>query len=189
MIVDPARLDQAIAQLPQIAGAAAPRHDPSQRPAQVRRAAQNAAQITAQQGIVMQPLDQRQPRLDDTGIGQRSRKIIGQLPRTGPGDAAIDRFDQTAAPPALAGNEDFQAGPGCLIHRQVRCPVARHWRQQQRQFAPPGMVEIGDQPACRSQHRTGKAAKSIERRNTVHRLQPCFTAIAGEIPARARNRI
>ena len=100
--MDPPRLDQAVAQLPKITGAAATRDHPAERPPKIGQCPQHRAQIAAQQGIIMKPLDQCQSRLDRRSIGQRRGQIIGQLPCARPGDAAINRLDQTSAPPALA---------------------------------------------------------------------------------------
>ena len=70
MIADPPRLDQAVAKLAQIARAATTGHNPAQCAAQIGQGAQHGAQIPAQQRVVVQPLDQCQPRPDRRGVGQ-----------------------------------------------------------------------------------------------------------------------
>ena len=189
VIMDPPRLAQPVAQLPQVAWTAPPGDDPAQRPADIRQCPQHRAQIAAQQGIAVQPLDQRQPRFDSPGIGQRRGQVFGQLPRPGPGDAAVDRLDQAAAAAALAGNQHLKTGPGRLVHGEVSLPVARDRRQQQRQPSAPGMVEIADQPAGRGQHRPTEQSEPVECSDAMHRLEPRLPAIAGEVPRRSGNRI
>ncbi len=189
MLHHPPRLGQTVAQLAEIARGPAPRHHPAQRPADVGQRAQHRPQILAQQRIVQQPLHQFEPFGDRLNARKRRGQILRQLPRAGAGDAAVDGVDQAALAGALATGENFQAGPRRLVHRQMRRAAARDRRQQQRQRAAPGVVEIGDQPPGGCQHRAGEAAKAIERGDAVRRLQPGVAAVAGEVARRARDGI
>ena len=57
VIVDPARFAQPVAQLAEIARAAASCHHAAQRAAEIGQSAQHRAQIAAQQRIAVQPID------------------------------------------------------------------------------------------------------------------------------------
>ena len=188
VIADAPRFGEPVAQLPEIARASASGDDAAERAADVGQMAQHVPHVRAQQRIAVEPLDQRQPLGDRRLVGQRGGEILGQLPRPGAGDAAIDRRQQTAGAAAALRLDHFQAGARGRVHRQPRSAVLRHRRQQQRQLPAAGVVEISDQPAGRRQHGTGELAEAVERGNAVHRLQPRLALIAGEVLARARDR-
>ena len=137
----------------EIAGAAPPGDDPSQRAADVGRASQHFAQIGAQQRIFAEVLDEREPRGDRIHVGKRGGKVLGQLPRAGAGHAAVDRGDQAAGASALLRGKDLEACPGGLVHREPFVARARDRREQKRHAPAADMFEIGKQPAGRSKHR------------------------------------
>ena len=185
------RPGEAIAQLAKVARGTTPGHHPAQRPADIGQGAQGAPDVVAQQGAIVQPLHQRQPGVDGGNIGERGGQIVGQQPRAGACDAAIHHLDQAAlstiAPRAILRGQNLQAGAGGLVHQQMARARAGHRRQQQPQPPAPDMLQIGDQPACRRQHRAGEAAKAIQRRHAVQRAQPGRAIVAGKIARRAQG--
>ena len=188
-IADPPRLGQSVAHLPQIARAAAACDHASQCATDIGRPAQQAAQIGAQQRIGVEMAHCRQPRVDRGACRERRGEILRQQPRARAGDAAIDRRQQAACAPARLRGQDLEARPRRRIHRQMRRGPARARRQQERHLAAAGVVEIGQQPARRRQHRAREFAQPVQCREPVQRLQPRLAFLAAEIAARAGNGI
>ena len=178
--VEASRFRQSVAQLAEVARGSAPRHHPAERPAQIGQRAQHRAQIFAQQGVLGQPLHQFEPLVDRGHIGERCGQVLGELPRTRTGDAAIDRVDQAALAASLARGKHFEAGSGRLVHGQMRLAAACDRRQQQRQRPPAGVIEIADQPSGGGQHGPREHAEAVERGDAVDRLEPRLAMIAGE---------
>ncbi len=174
--------------LPEIARRSAPGDDPAERAADIGRGAQHVAQIGAQQRILVQPVDEIEPRLDAVPGRERCGEVLGQQPRACAGDAAVDLGKQAAgtaaAPRTALGREDFEARPRRLVHRQHRVAGAGDGRQQQRQGAAPDVVEIADQPAGGGEHRAREAAESVERGDRMHGLEPRLAFVAGEVAQR-----
>ena len=119
-----------------------------------------------------------------SGEDRSSASWRAPAPVTQRSTAAI-RLTRRGRPARL---EHFEAGAGCLVHRQQLAAAARDRRQQQRQAPAPGMVEIADEAARRREHRPAEAAEPVERGDPVHRLQPRFARIAAEFARRPGDR-
>ena len=89
--MQPPRLVQPVAQLAEIARAAAPGDQPAERPADVGQGAQLPPQPVAQARIAFEQGDEIEPRLDPRPVEQGRAEIGGEQPRAGAGDGAVDR--------------------------------------------------------------------------------------------------
>ena len=70
------RFAQAVAQLAQVTRTAPPHGDTAERAADIGQRAQRRTQLTAQCRVIMEQLDQAQPRVDQRRIHQRRRQIL-----------------------------------------------------------------------------------------------------------------
>ncbi len=96
------RAVQAVAELARDrAGRNASGGEAAERAAHIGQAAQGRAQRLAQAAIVMEKLDEIEPRLDPRAIDQRRADVRRERAGAGAGDGAVDRVEQAAL--ALAG--------------------------------------------------------------------------------------
>ena len=174
--------------MPEIAWAPASCREPPERAANVGHAAQRPAQGLAQPRILGEQRDQIEPRLDPAAVHQRRADIGRQQSRARRRHRAVDRVEQAALARAVGGLREFEAFARRRVDRHLLRGLGEAWGAQEGDRALGGMVEIGDETACRSERRAPELAEAVERGDVVQRLEPRLPPSAVEIGAGAQHR-
>ena len=160
---------------------------PSARPISGRPRSDVAQIARAAAGRRGSNCDQRQPRLDRVHGRSAARKGLrpaAARPRRSRSGRPRRSGCRCVRPAGLRGFRGWRASPRPSPCR--RRSGAQHGRQQQRQRAAPGMVEIGDQPARRRQHRAARSRRT--RRAWRRRAPPCSRASPASLAKSLRGR-
>ncbi len=158
----------------QVAGAAPPERKAGQRPREIGRTLQGAADVLAQGAAVQQPCHGIQAGVDAVWIEQRARQPRRQHPRAAGGHGPVDRGQQRALTRARLAFLDFEADPrGRIDGHDVRFAGAPG-RGQGRQPACLGGLQVGGDQAQRRDLGARQGAEAVQGLHAVESLQPGF---------------
>eukprot|EP01136_Pigoraptor_vietnamica_P023031 Opistho-1_new@6302 len=175
---------ETVAQLAEIARAATAGGEAADGAADIGERPQRGAQIVAQAGLVMEALDEIEPRLDRIAIHQRRGDIGAEQARARAGDGAIDRIEQAALAGAGLALGQLEAFARRGVDRHAGVGTRDTRRAQKGQGALGGMFEIGDEPAGGGQRGATELAEAVERGDVEQPLEARLAAAAVELAAR-----
>ena len=177
-------LAEPVAQRGEVARAAAPEAEAGQGALDVGAAAQELAQRRPHIGAVDEELHRVEPRRDRLGRGQRGGKLLGEEPRSGSGQGAVDRGEEAAAAFARQGRHQFEVAPGGGVDLHDRIGRDQLRRGEMRRAAMGarllGQRDIIDERAGRRDFGPAETAEPVERLDAVKAFEPAARRLAVE---------
>ena len=130
-------------------------------------------------------LHQVEPALDLGPLGERRGDPLGQQPRAGPGQGAVDGGEQAALAPPVEPAHQLEIAPRRRIdlHRAVGALAPR--RRQRRPLAGLRELDIVEQRAAGRDLGAREGAEAVEHRDVERRLQPLAGIVASRSAPRA----
>ena len=172
---------QAIADLAEVARAAAPDRDPAQRPANIGQGLELGPHIIAHRRAVVEPLHQPEPLVDLLFVEQGRRQVPRQQTRASRRDRPVDGVEQAALARSGQGPVNLETGPRRTVDREKFPGLAPARRMEIGHIALRDMFDIGQQATGGRQFRPRKFTHAVERCDTEMIVQTPFRADAVEM--------